>query len=132
MKPHARLAVLESVFFFSLASIIALSLIGWRQVALILSVIVAAAGRIALDYYYECLAGCNSLSAKISMVPIIALVALSVFLISFRRHPFLMVALFILFLLLVIWKVAMLLHWIDRGRSRSSLNEDTDSKSSRS
>ena len=114
MKTAARLAILESAFFFMLASIIAFSLTGWRQLALFLSAIVAVAGYIALDYYYECLAGCSSLSIKISLMPIIALLALTAMMISFRQHPFLMVALLILLFVLVIWKIAMLLNCIDR------------------
>ena len=116
MKAGARLAVLESVFFLLLASIIAFSLTGWRQLALFLSAVIAVAGRAALDYYYECIAECSSLSVKISMMPVITLVALALTMISFRQHPFLMAALFILLFILVIWKIAMLLNWIDRGR----------------
>ena len=116
MKAGARLAILESTFFFLLASIITFALIGWRQLALFLSVIIAVVGRITLDYYYECIAECSSLSVKISMMPVITLVALALTMISFRQHPFLMAALFILLFILVIWKIAMLLNWIDRGR----------------
>lgn len=120
MKPVARLAILESIFFFLIASIITFSLIGWRQLALFISVIVAVAGRLALDYYYECISECSSISAKISMTPIIILVALTLSLIDFRRHPFLMAALFMLLFILVLWKAAMLLNWIDRGQHRGA------------
>ncbi len=118
MKTAARLAILESVFFFLLASIIAFSLIGWRQLALLFSAIVAVAGYIALDYYYECIAECGSLSAKISLIPTIALLALTLIMISFRQHPFLMMALFLLLSMLVIWKIAMLSNLIDRAAKR--------------
>ena len=116
MKPGARIAILESTFFFLLASIITFSLIGWRELALILSAVLAVAGRLALDYYYECLAGCSSLSEKVSMMPTITLVVLSLTMITFRHHPFLMAALFMLLFILVIWKIAMLFNWIDRGQ----------------
>ncbi len=118
MKTAARLAILESAFFFLLASIITFSLIGWRQLALFLSALIAVAGFIALDYYYKCVAGCSSLSAKISLMPIISLLALTAVMISFREHPFLMAALFILLFVLVIWKIAMLLNCIDRTAKR--------------
>ncbi len=118
MKTAARLAILESAFFFMLASIIAFSLIGWRQLALFLSAIAAVAGYMALDYYYKCVAVCSSLSTKISLMPIIALLALTAAMISYRQHPFLMAALFILLFVLVIWKIAMLLNCIDRTAKR--------------
>ncbi|MDA8105085.1 MAG: hypothetical protein M0Z71_06845, partial [Nitrospiraceae bacterium] len=118
MKSGARLAVLESAFFFLLASIISFSLIGWRQLALFLSAVIAVTGRVALDYYYECIASCGPLSAKISLMPTIALVALTLAMISFRQHPFLMTALYILLFILVIWKIAMLLNFIDRAAKR--------------
>ena len=120
MKPGLRLAILESAFFFLLASIIASSLIEWRQLALFLSIIVAVAGRIALDYYYEYISGCSALSAKISMMPTITLLALAFIMIRFRQHPFLITALFMLLFILVIWKVAMLRNWIDRGQLKRS------------
>ncbi len=120
MKPGARLAILESAFFFLLASIITFTLIGWSQLALFFSAIVAIAGRIALDYYYECIAECSPRSAKISLIPVITLVALTFALISFRQHPFLIIALFFLFFMLVIWKIAMLLHWIEREPRRKT------------
>jgi hypothetical protein len=120
MKPGARLAILESSFFLLLASIITFSLIGWRELALFLSAIFAVAARLGLNYYYECIAECGSLSAKISVMPIITFVALTLSLISFRQHPFLVAALFLLLFILVIWKVAMLLNWIDRGRLKAS------------
>ncbi len=115
MKAGARLAVIESVFFLLLASIIAFSLTGWRQLALFLSAVIAVAGRAALDYYYECIAECSPLSAKVSLMPIIALVALALSLISFHQHPFLMAALLMLLFVLVIWKIAMLLNWTHRA-----------------
>ena len=118
MKTEARLAILESAFFFLLASIIVFSLIGWRQLALFLSATVAVAGYIALDYYYECVTVCSSLSTKISLMPIIALLGLTVALISFRQHPFLMAALFMLLFVLVIWKIAMMLNCIDRAEKK--------------
>lgn len=118
MNTAARLAILESAFFFLLASIIAFSLIGWRELALFLSAIVAVAGRMALDYYYECSARCSSLSAKISVIPTITLVALAVAMISFRQHPFLVAALLLLLFILVIWKTAMLFNCIDRAVKR--------------
>jgi ABC-type proline/glycine betaine transport system permease subunit len=115
MRAEARLAILESAFFFLLASIITFALIGWRQLALFLSAMVAVAGRIALDYYYECMAGCSPLSAKISLMPIIALLAVTLAMISFRQHPILMAALFVILFVLVIWKVSLLLNCIDRA-----------------
>ncbi len=115
MKMAARLAILEAAFFFLIASIITLSLIGWRQLALFLSAIVAVAGRMALDYYYECVAGCSSLPAKISVLPTMALLALALVMISFRQHPFLFTALLILLFVLAIWKTAMLFNCIDRA-----------------
>jgi len=118
MKSGARLAVIESAFFFLLASIITFSLIGWPQLALFLSAIAAVAGRVALDYYYECIAVCSPLSAKISLMPTIALVALTLAMISFGQHPFLMTALYILLFILVIWKIAMLLNFIERTAKR--------------
>jgi len=118
MKAGARLVILESAFFFLLASIITFSLIGWRQLALFLSAIIAVAGYIALDYYYECVAVCNSLSTKISLMPIITLVAVTAAMISFRQHPFLMAALLVLLFVLVIWKIAMLSNCIDRAVKR--------------
>ena len=119
-QPGLRLAILESAFFFLLASIIASSLIEWRQLALFLSLIVAVAGRIALDYYYECISGCSTLSANISMMPTITLLALAFIMIRFRQHPFLITALFMLLSILIIWKVAMLRNWIDRGQLKRS------------
>ncbi|MGE5300835.1 MAG: hypothetical protein ACM3MB_07710 [Acidobacteriota bacterium] len=118
MKTGVRLAIVESAFFFLLASIIYFSLIGWLQLALFLSAIAAVAGRVALDYYYECIAVCSPLSAKISLMPIIALVALTLAMISFSQHPFLMTSLYILLFILVIWKIAMLLNFIDRAAKR--------------
>ncbi len=115
MKAGARLAVLESAFFFLLASIITFSLVGWRQLAILLSAIIAVAGRIALDYYYDCIGTCSSLSAKISLMPIITLIALALTIISFHQHPILMTALFVLLFILVIWKIAMLLNWTPRA-----------------
>lgn len=115
MTKKVRLAVLETTFFFLLASIIMFSLIGWRQLALFLSAIVAVAGRMALDYYNECLDGCRSLSAKVSLLPTITLVAVALTMISFHQHPFLMAALFTLLFVLVIWKIAMLLNWTCHG-----------------
>ncbi len=115
MKAGARLAIMEAAFFFLLASIIMFSLMRWRQLALFLSAIVAVAGRVALDKYYEYVDGCNSLSAKVSLIPIITLIALSLTVVSFQKHPFLMAALYALLVVLVIWKVAMLLHWTSRG-----------------
>ncbi len=114
MRPEARLAMLEFSFFLLLATIITFSLVGWDQMALLFSAIIAIAGRIALDYYYECAGKCSRLAWKISMFPIITLVAAALFLISFRRHPFLITALFMLFFILVIWKIAMLRNWIYR------------------
>ncbi len=114
-RPGLRLAILESTFFFLLASIIALALIGWPQLALFLSAVVFVTGRIALDYYYECVSRCSPLSAEISLMPIIALLTLTLVMISFPQHPFLMTASFMLLLILVIWKIAMLLNFIDRA-----------------
>ena len=118
MKTVIKLIMLESAFFFLLASIITFSLIGWRQLALFLSAVVAVAGYIALDNYYKYVAGCGSLSAKISLMPIIALLALTAVMISFRQHPFLMAALFILLFVLVVWKIAMLFDCVDRAVKR--------------
>ncbi len=115
MKAGARLAVLESAFFLLLASIIIFSLAGWRQLALLLSAIIAVAGRIALDYYYDCIGACSPLSAKVSLVPTITLIALALTITSFHRHPFLTTALFTLLFVLVIWKIAMLLNWMHRA-----------------
>lgn len=122
MKPEARIAVLEFSFFLLLASIITFALIGWRELALLFSAVLAISGRIALNYYYECVAGCGPLSAKISAIPIIVFVASALFLISFRRHPFLVAALFMLLFVLIIWKIALLLKWIDY----ESLKKDRD------
>ena len=114
-QPGLRLAILESTFFFLLASIIAFALIGWPQLALFLSAVVFVTGRIALDYYYECVSRCSPLLAEISLMPIIALLILTLAMISFPQHPFLMTASFMLLLILVIWKIAMLLNFIDRA-----------------
>jgi hypothetical protein len=116
MKAGAKLAVLESAFFLLLASIIASSLTGWRQLALFLSAVIAVSGRMTLDYYYECIDECSPLSAKISLIPIITLIALTLTIISFPQHPFLMAALFTLLFVLVIWKIAMLLNYVGRRR----------------
>jgi ABC-type proline/glycine betaine transport system permease subunit len=118
MKTEAKLAILESAFFFPLVSVIAFSLIGWRQLALFLSAVIAVAGYMALDYYYEYVSRCSSLSTKISLMPTIALLALAWTIISFRQHPFLMTALLMLLFILVIWKIAMLRNLIDRAVKR--------------
>ncbi len=114
-QPGLRLAILESAFFFLLASIIAFAVIGWPQLAIFLSAVVFVTGRMALDYYYECVSRCSHLSAEISLMPIIALLILTLSVVSFPQHPFLMTASFMLLLILVIWKIAMLLNYIDQA-----------------